>query len=159
MLGLSADFLTEVGRIAVLQSEVEVLLGRAISNLAGMEDAAGDALAAPLGFRQLSQVSESLLKLRAAELGNYADELEELLKKAVSCEKRRNTLVHSMWGFGPGLDPAMASRVKLSGKPAVMKTETVPLAELRDLAEEMKAVVDGLTYIYPHLRPAAPQRT
>lgn len=150
-LGVSEDFYTEIGRAAVRQSQIEALLGTVITNVAGVDEATGDAIVKPLSFRALADVATSLLKLKR-DLREHGDAAADLLKRAEKAEQKRNQLVHSMWAYGPDFDPARATRVKLSGSPPELKAEVVSIDELRALNAEMAEIVSGLTYIHPFLR-------
>jgi hypothetical protein len=149
-LTVSRDFLAEIGRIAVMQAHVEALLGTVIENLTGVP--AGDPRTLSFSFRKLVEHCEAELKHRAPALGDYAAEAAVLLVKAKKCAKRRNEIVHSMWAFGPDFEPTMASHVKRRRGSPKLEVSHVRLEDLREVATEMEALVDRLTYIYPHLK-------
>lgn len=153
-LYITNDFLQEIGRIAVLQSHIEGGLAIVVANLAGVDDRrVADALTKPLSFRHLASIAASLLKMRAEDVApHHAAEAEDLIRRASKVEGRRNEIVHSMWSFGPDLDPQVASRIKLSGSPPELKGHAVSIEDVRSIAQEMQEIADMLTYIHPFLR-------
>jgi hypothetical protein len=150
---ISKDFLEEIGRVAVLQSHIEGGLAIVIANLAGVSTAVGDVIAKRLSFRHLSEIASELLHLQSAKLSKkHVHRAVNILDRAVIAEQQRNMIVHSMWTFATPFDQTVASRVKLSGKPAKLNAVQVRLDELRALRTEMESLSEDLTYIHPHLR-------
>jgi hypothetical protein len=153
-LHITNDFLLEIGRIAVLQSHIDGGLAVVVANLAGVDDRrVADALTKPLSFRHLTDIATSLLKVRAEEVApHHAADAADLIRRARKTEERRNEIVHSMWSYGPNLDPEVASRIKLSGSPPELIGHAVSIEEVRAIAQDMEEIVNLLTYIHPFLR-------
>lgn len=151
-LTIPRDFLVEIGRVSILQSHIEAGLAIMITNLAGVDRAVGDAITKPLSFKNLAEVTTSLLKLREADIGEYCLAVAAMIARARKAEERRNQLVHSLWSFGPDFDPMLATRLKLSGSPPTLKPHTVAIDEIRALVTEMGEICDYLVYIHPKLR-------
>jgi hypothetical protein len=152
-LHITNDFFQEIGRIAVLQSHIEGGLAIVVANLAGVNNRhVASALTKPLSFRHLTEIATSLLKVRAKEIApHHAAEAANLISRACEVAKKRNEIVHSMWSYGPDLDPQVASRIKLSGNPPDLKGHAVAIEDIRAIAQEMQEIVDVLTYIHPYL--------
>jgi hypothetical protein len=162
---VSKQFLLEIGRVAVLQSHIESTLALVITNLAGVETSVGDALTSPFQYRQLAEVTRSLLELRKAAIGDHYAYVTELLKRTDETNEKRNAFVHSMWGVGANFEPEHASRLKVSrlkvsskGKiPPRLEITGVSIEEAQALVAKMEEILAGLTYIHPFLqmRPGA----
>lgn len=152
-LYVTNDFLQEIGRIAVLQSHIDGGFAIVVANLSGVEDRrVADALTKPLSFRHLTDIATSLLIVRAEDVApHHVADAVDLIRRARKAEERRNEIVHSMWSYGPDLDPQIASRIKLSGSPPELKGHAVSIEDVRAIAQEMQAIVDALTYIHPFL--------
>src|SRR5437763_9907386 len=138
-LQITNDFLQEIGRIAVLQSHIEGGLAIVVANLAGIDNPRiADALTKPLSFRHLADIAESLLSVRAKDVeSQHAADAMQVIRRARKAEEKRNTIVHSMWSYGPDFDAQTASRVKLSGSPPALKGHTVSIEEVRTIGREM----------------------
>jgi hypothetical protein len=156
-LTISEDFLLEIGRVSVLQSHIEGGLAIIITNLAGVERAVGDVFTKYLlSFKNLAETATSLLKLRAAEIGQRGTHAAELIDRAWKAEDRRNQFVHSMWSYGPDFDRDVVTRLKLSGRPPELKAHTVSIDDVRGLAAEMEEISNGMMYIHPFLQCRPP---
>jgi hypothetical protein len=57
-----------------------------IKNLAGVETAVGYALTKPLTFRRKAEIATSLLKIRAAELGQCGKDATDLVARACKAD-------------------------------------------------------------------------
>src|SRR5215813_973870 len=102
-LTVSDEILCEIGRIAVYQSHIEGEMALFIRELLYLDESRGHLITATLSFGRLIDLLRSLLRDEFDSDHDYFKEFEEIRKKLVQSEEKRNSFVHSMWGFGSTL--------------------------------------------------------
>ena len=137
---VSKQILHEIGRIAVLQSQIEGQMAVFISELLYLDEQRGNVLTAKLSFRLLIEILESLLYEEFGINHNHFKAFEALRDEMKRREQQRNEIVHSMWSFGSTFGPDSATRVKVVRRKSGIATREaypVSLASLKDVAEAM----------------------
>src|SRR5436309_15202611 len=99
-VSVSKQILHEIGRIAVVQSQIEAQMAIFISELLYLDEQRGNVVTARLSFRLLIEILESLLSDEFSLNHKHFKAFEELRDELNSREQQRNEIVHSMWSFG-----------------------------------------------------------
>ncbi len=125
---------------ALLQSQIEF----AIKFLLGTDQRVGQIITAELSFKNLLALFSSLYRFRTQD-AKAIEKLKRLIKKIDQAEKKRNTVIHSLWA-GSNTQEAIV-RFKTTAKVSRGLTnqfEEVSVDYLNMIADEIAEVTDEI---------------
>lgn len=146
------DLLERLGRLVVKWSFVEQCVSDLFVHLTGGDRAAMIIVTSNVSQSTLTNWARALLDLRTSvnEI-ELADELRETLLDVDEIRRRRNALVHGLWGTDGPSNSVCVQTVRLERK-EIVKDEVVTAADLDDLICEASEVERRLLSILRRAR-------
>jgi hypothetical protein len=135
--------LAAIGRVAVLQAQLDYGLRMTVKSLEGMD--VGSALrdTEMAGSKDLKKRIKRLARKRIGSDDDALKQLCAILERARRATERRNTLLHGFWCKKPDGEPGI--RTEHGPKPRAVEFRPIPtIPELEALASELDQIADDL---------------
>jgi hypothetical protein len=142
------EHLTAIGLITINFSMLESTIASGIWLLSGLDQKRGQIITAELSFRALVALFSSLYREQTND-STKLEELDTLLRKAMSAEEKRNILSHSLWAIGTS--DQTISRIKTTAKMSKDLKHTfeqVTVDNLIQIADEIADAAGEIQFFY-----------
>lgn len=142
------DHLKAIGLITINFGTLESTIAQGVWSLLGLDQRIGQIITAELSFKGLVALFSSLYR----EKNNDAKALEELndvIKKVIQAEEKRNVISHSQWGAGDSADTI--TRIKTTAKISKglrHQFENVTVSELMKIADEIAEASSAMQFFW-----------
>lgn len=141
---MTDDHLKALGRVAVNFQTMELFIATFVMGLIGPDQTIGQMVTVQLPFGKLCVLAGSLFQYKFKGT-TYATKFDELVRRGLELEAKRNQLFHSTWLTGG--NPEEITRLKASlklGKGLEHSSPSVSPEEIHHLADEMGGVAENI---------------
>jgi hypothetical protein len=107
------EYLQRIGKITASFALLEQILAFFVWSLISKDSVIGQIVTAELSFKTLLSLLSSLYR-HATKSDSKIKELDNLLKRALQVEEKRNVISHSIWGTGQ--TPNSITRINTTAK-------------------------------------------
>lgn len=157
MTPIDDRILQGLGRITVEFQSLESVFRFLIQIIVDPKDPAiGQIITSQLSFQRLCDISLALFRHRVLD-NKLIDELENLVKQAMTVEQKRNTYIHSLWAIranDEGKFPVGRLKTKLKKRELTFDSEEIdPTGDvLNNLGKEMSQIVSNIVKLMINAR-------